>query len=72
MRFMKGLLIALLCYLGLFGVACLIGFYVTGNEPSTLITAIFGSAGVELIISGAIKILEKKSKKDINEGDENE
>lgn len=72
MRFMKVLLIVLLCYLGLFGVACLIGFYITGNEPATLITAIFGSAGVELLISGAIKVLEKKVKtKGSQQNDEN-
>lgn len=60
---MKRLLMIVLMYLGIFGIACLVVFCVKDTEPQYLITAIFGSAGVELLISGAIKILEKKDKK---------
>lgn len=72
MRFMKRLLLFVLLYLGIFGIACLAIFCVRGAEPQYLITAVFGSAGVELIISGAIKILEKKSDKEKERGNTDE
>ena len=61
MRFLKKLLISLYVYLAVFAVVCLVLWVVRGNEPHTLITAVFSAAGVESIIGGIMKVKEKKT-----------
>ena len=61
MRFLKKLLISLYVYLAVFAVVCLVLWVVRGDEPHTLITAVFSAAGVESIIGGIMKVKEKKA-----------
>jgi uncharacterized membrane protein YeiB len=61
MRFLKKLLISLYVYLAVFAVVCLVLWVVRGDEPHTLITAVFSAAGVESIIGGIMKVKEKKT-----------
>lgn len=61
MRFLKKLLISLYVYLAVFAVICLVLWVVRGDEPHTLITAVFSAAGVESIIGGIMKVKEKKT-----------
>lgn len=60
MRFLKKLLVSLYVFLAVFAVVCLVLWVWRGDEPHTLITAVFGAAGVESIISGVMKISERK------------
>lgn len=61
MRFLKKLLVSLYVYLAVFAVVCLVLWVVRGDEPHTLITAVFSAAGVESIIGGIMKVKEKKT-----------
>lgn len=69
MRFLKRLLVAIYGFLGVFVVACLMLWVVTGYEPVTLITGVFAAAGVESIVGGIIKFKEAKegTKPDVSE-----
>jgi len=64
MRFLKKLLVCVYVYLGVFAAAELILTSLTGNEASTLITCVFGVAGVESMIGAVIKGLESKKQND--------
>lgn len=55
MRFLKKLLIAVYIFLGVFAVACLILWCITGDEPEALITGIFAAAGIESIVGAFLK-----------------
>lgn len=61
MRFLKKLLISLYIYLAVFAAVCLVLWVWRGDEPHTLITAVFSAAGVESIIGGIMKVKEKKT-----------
>lgn len=56
---MKKILIALGIYLLIFTIVMIITFWVKGNVPDTLITAVFGGSSVELVAMSGIKIAEK-------------
>ena len=56
MRFLKKLLISLYIYLAVFAAVCLVLWVWRGDEPHTLITAVFGAAGIESIIGGIMKV----------------
>lgn len=60
MRFLKKLLISIYVYLALFAVICMVMWIIRGDEPHTLITAVFSAAGVESVIGGIIKYRESK------------
>lgn len=60
MRFLKKLLISIYVYLALFAVVCMVMWILRGDEPHTLITAVFSAAGVESVIGGIIKYRESK------------
>lgn len=64
MRFLKRLLICVYVYMGVFGVACFIGWCVTGSEPAALITGMCAATGIESVIGGMMKIREVKAEKD--------
>lgn len=55
------ILLLLGVFLLIFTAVCLILFSVTGNEPSTLITAVFGLCGCECGIMGWIKNVKTKN-----------
>jgi hypothetical protein len=63
MRFLKTMLTTLYIFLGLFTVACIINWCVTGTEPQALIMGVFGGIGVESIVAGVIKVMENKDEK---------
>lgn len=63
MRFLKKLLLGLYIFLAAFAVICLVLWVIRGDEPDTLIMAVFGAAGVESVISGIMKIRESKEEK---------
>lgn len=58
MRFLKRLLVAVYIYMGLFGIACFVGWCATGSEPSALIAGMCTAAGIESIVGGMMKIRE--------------
>lgn len=60
MRFLKKLLVSLYAFLGVFTLAVLIVYTVTGTEPTTLIGCVFGVTGVESMLSVIIKATENK------------
>lgn len=60
MRFLKKLLVSIYVYLALFAVVCMVMWILRGDEPHTLITAVFSAAGVESVIGGIIKFRESK------------
>ena len=72
MRFLKKLLVALYIYLAVFAVVCLVLWVLRGDEPRTLITAVFGAAGIESVIGGVMKIREKKTESAEADSAENE
>lgn len=72
MRFLKKLLVSLYVFLAVFAVVCLILWVLRGDEPHTLITAVFGAAGVESIISGVMKIAERKTESASADSEEQE
>lgn len=64
--FMKRTLKFIFTFLFLFTVACLLLFWITGSEPSTLITCVFASCSLEggaLAMIKSIKIKETKKTK---------
>lgn len=61
MRFLKKLLVSIYLFLAIFSVVCLVLWIIRGDEPETLIMAVFGAAGVESVIGGMMKIIESKS-----------
>ncbi len=58
MRFLKKLLVSIYTYLAVFAAVCLILWIFRGDEPSTLIMAVFGAAGVESMVGGILKFRE--------------
>ncbi len=60
MRFLKKLLVSIYAFLGVFTVAALTVYAITGTEPTTLIGCVFGVTGVESILSVIIKASENK------------
>ena len=60
MRFLKKLLVSLYAFLGVFTVATLIVYIITGTEPTTLIGCVFGVTGVESLLSVIIKTTDAK------------
>ena len=72
MRFLKKLLISLYIYLAVFAAVCLVLWVWRGDEPHTLITAVFSAAGVESIIGGIMKVKEKKTESAEADSAENE
>lgn len=71
-KFSKRIIIMMLIFLLLFTIACLVVNATTGNEPSTLITAVFAFCSVEGGIMGFIRIFKKETKKEIEEETEEE
>lgn len=63
MRYLKRLLAAIYIFLGGFAVVCLIMWCITGNEPTTLVTAVFAAAGVESVAGVMLKYKESKDAK---------
>ncbi len=60
MRFLKKLLVSLYAFLGVFTVATLTVYIITGTEPTTLIGCVFGVTGVESLLTVIIKAAENK------------
>lgn len=58
MKYLKKLLICIYSFLGLFSVATLIQFAITGNEPTVLVSSVFAVAGIESMIGAVIKTTE--------------
>ena len=58
MKYLKKLLICIYSFLGLFSVAVLIQFAITGNEPTVLVGSVFTVAGVESMLGALIKTTE--------------
>ena len=58
MRFLKKLLVSIYLFLGIFSVVVLLLWVATGDEPDTLITAVFAASGVEFIVSALMKLWE--------------
>ncbi len=58
MRYLKRLLAGIYIYLGVFGLLCYISWFFTRDEPTALITAVFGAAGIESIVGAIIKLRE--------------
>lgn len=58
MKFLKKMLIAIYVYLGVFGVAMGILFFLTGVIPDTLIQCVFAGAGIESIVGAIMKVKE--------------
>ena len=73
MRFLKKLLIGVYIYLAMFAMAVLFVFSLTGNEPTILIGAVFGVAGIESMLAALIKTMEngKKTRETRRNGDNN-
>ena len=72
MRYLKRLVLAVILFLAACIITWTIGFYVTGAEPSTLITCTLGAGGVELLISGALKIMETAAEYQLRKKERNE
>lgn len=72
MRFLKKLLVSLYIFLAVFAVVCLVLWVWRGDEPHTLITAVFSAAGIESIAGCLMKIKEKKSESAEADSAENE
>lgn len=71
MRFLKKMLVSIYLFLAIFAVVCLVLWIIYGDEPETLIMAVFGAAGIESVIGGMMKIIESKSEsKDDSERNE--
>lgn len=64
MRFLKRLLVSIYIFVGVFAVACFIGWCVTGNEPAALIAGVCGATGIESVVGGMMKIREVKADKE--------
>jgi len=64
MRYLKRLLVGIYVYLGVFGLMCYISWFFTRDEPTALITAVFGAAGIESIVGAIIKIRELHAEKE--------
>jgi hypothetical protein len=58
MRYMKGIVVGVMVYLGAFGIAAFVAWFIKGEEPTALIAALFGGGVIELLITGAMKINE--------------
>ena len=73
MRFLKKLLVSIYLFLGIFSVVVLLLWMATGDEPDTLITAVFAASGVEFIGSVLMKLgeiaAEVKKEKDSEESE---
>lgn len=65
MRFLKKLLVALYIFLGVFALTMLVVWICTRDEPTALITAVFGAAGVESTVSAIMKLEEIRSEERI-------
>lgn len=59
-KFSKKVLICLFIFLFLFTIAMTLCFYVTGSEPSTLITCVFAACIGEFSVLGFLKNCEYK------------
>lgn len=73
MRFLKKLLVSIYLFLGIFSVVVLLLWVATGDEPDTLITAVFAASGIEFIVSALMKLweiaAEVKKEKDSSESE---
>ena len=70
LKFSKKVLIGLFIFLFIFIVTCIIGFFVTGDEPSTLITCVFAAAIGEFSVLGFLKNCEYKYESEDEEQEE--
>lgn len=67
-RYLKRLLASIYLYLAIFDISALVWFMITGSEPATLIVSVNAVVGAESIISGIIKLSERKNEKaDVSE-----
>ena len=60
LKFSKKVLLGLFIFLFLFIITCIVGFFVTGDEPATLITCVFAASIGEFSVLGYLKNCEYK------------
>lgn len=70
LKFSKKVLLSLFIFLFLFIITCFIGFFVTGDEPTTLITCVFAASIGEFSVLGYLKNCEYKYENQDNEEQE--
>lgn len=63
-KFSKNIIVCMLLFLLCFTASNMAIFYLTGNEPSTLITCVFGFCGAEGGYLAFVKKLDKKKEKE--------